>query len=442
MKNHTTYGIDSQNKSALVKMLAVFMSLLLTLFFAIPSVAYSEGEQDGQNVQDATTADEVTDADDDASDAAGNANDSTSTAATEASTDAEEVTVATETAPQTYITVNYYEHYIHDEDGNPSEEGTRLLGSRAFPATAGEHANTWDYVADIPGFFFWDAWPANLVISENPDDNVLDLFYMRLSASTYTVNYYAMTDADLSADTWAGALAAHPQFYFLGHETFTGQLYDKLVTGSQVATPIDEAYTVGTYPDSIRLTMDPEDNVINVLYAPKAANLPDDMDATEGEETPDTPDVEQPDTPDEGNGGEDTDNPDNGDGEDVEKPSPDEPDNPTPDAPDTDAPDNGDDNESEEPPIGYPPIGDVLAPGNGDSDSNGEIEITDEMLDKAPTPQQAQAMKDAYNTGVEQGAALAQTGDEMAGHIMFLIGVMLIAAGAIGIISWRHFRKD
>lgn len=440
MKNQTTYGIDSQNKSTFAKMLAVFMSLLLILFFAVPSFAYSEGEQDGQNVQNeqndqntatATVNEEVID---DASSAS--TTDNASVSATEASANtAGETAVATETAPQTYITVNYCEHYIHDEDGNPSDSGTRILGSRAFPATVGEHVNTWDYVADIPGFFFWDAWPANLVISENPGDNVLDLFYMRLSVSTYTVNYYAMTNADLTADTWAGALASHPQFHFLGHETFTGQLYDKLVTGSQVATPIDEAYTVGTYPDSIRLTLDPEDNVINVLYAPKATNLPDDMDATEDEETPDVPDVEQPDAPDEGDD-EDTDIPDNGDGEEVEKPSPD-----NPDMPGVDVPDNGGDNESEEPPIGYPPVDDILTPG-GDNDSNGEIEITDEMLDKAPTPQQAEAMKDAYKTGVEQGAALAQTGDEMAGHIMFLIGVILIAAGVIGIISWRHFRED
>ena len=312
-------------------------------------------------------------------------------------------------APETYVTVRYNEHYVHDVDGNPSDAGTRLLGERAFPATVGETVDAWDYVAQIPGFFFWDGWPGKLTVSENPDDNVIELFYMRLSVSTYTVNYYAMTGADLTVDDWTGALSTDPSFHFLGSSTYTGQLYDKLVDGEEYAVEIEDAYAVGAFPDSIRLTLDPSDNVINVLYVPKLEAGPEDIEIEEKPETVEPDDGEEAVPPE--NGGE------------VEMPP-------------TDG-GNGMLPPAGEPPAGFPPI-DVIAPGGG---SDGEVEITDEMIDNAPTPGQAQAMKDAYNSGLRDGGELAKTGDGTATAVAVLLGLALVSAGVLGYVAWRR-RRD
>lgn len=71
----------------------------------------------------------------------------------------------------------------------------------------GQTINAWDYVVDIPGHFFWDGWPQNLTLTENPSDNVINLFYFKLWNNEYTVNYYLMENADLTADNWKDALA-------------------------------------------------------------------------------------------------------------------------------------------------------------------------------------------------------------------------------------------
>lgn len=373
--------------SALLKSLVVLLSALLVCFMCFPAVSFGD-------------------------DASRNAADPIATAQTsddEPVLDAEEIEVSS--APETYITVRYNENYDHDLDGNPTDSGTRLLAIRSYPATVGEEINTWDYVANIPGFFFWDGWPAELTVSEDPNDNVIELFYMRLSIASYTVNYYAMVGADLTADNWSDALKTDPQFYLLGQTEHSHQLFDKLVLGNEYAYDLDGTYIVGTYPDSIRLSLDADENVINVLYAPKAVTGPDNV------EIVDKPEATDPD--------------------DGASPDPDTPDAPEP----PDVPDNGGGSSGEGseivpilPPSLMPPV--LEFP---DSPVTDDVEITDEMLADAPTQEQAVAQKAAYESGFADGAALAQAGDDM---MRVVVSVALVGAVAAIAVIYSLYRRQ
>lgn len=172
-------------------------------------------------------------------------------------------------AAATTATIMYYENVSYDDgDVEPDEEGRVLLGTYELKDVhVGQTLNAWDYVVDIPGYFFWDGWPQNLTLGENPDDNVIKLFYFKLWNNEYTVNYYLMENADLSADNWKDALKPDDvKFIKMGSETFTDQRFDKLVKGDAYEYKIDGTYVVDTYPAEIRVGVNPDDNVINVLY--------------------------------------------------------------------------------------------------------------------------------------------------------------------------------
>lgn len=374
--------------SALLKPLAVLLAALLVCFMCFPTVSFGD-DVDGNAADPIATAQPSDD---------------------EPVSDAEDIEVPS--APETYITVRYNEHYNHDLDGNPSEDGTRLLGVRSFPATVGEEINTWDYVANIPGFFFWDGWPSELTVSEDPSDNVIELFYMRLSIASYTVNYYAMVGADLTADNWSDALETDPQFYLLGQTEHPNQLFDKLVLGNEYAYDLEGTYIVGTYPESIRLSLDADKNVINVLYVPKEPLEPDNGEG-------DKPEAPDPD-------------PDGG-----SLPDPDIPDVPeTPDVPDNGGGDSGEGSEIVPilPPSLMPPV--LEFP---DDPITDDVEITDEMLANAPTQEQAAAQKAAYESGFADGTALAQTGDDM---MRIVIPVVLIGAVAAIAVIYSLYRRQ
>ncbi len=201
-----------------------------------------------------------------------------SAAATGDTTDAlPEVTPATDCI----ATIKYYENVTYEEPGIAPGEGNRyLLGTRTIDGlTKGDVLNAWDYVLDLEGFFFFDGWPANLTVSTNPDENVIELFYFRLWNNSYTVNYYLMEGADLSADSWGDALAPEEvHFTKFASETFDNQPFGELVEGDAYEYKIDGTYAVDTYPPEIRVGSDVDDNVINVLYVPESPRLPDDAD--------------------------------------------------------------------------------------------------------------------------------------------------------------------
>lgn len=391
----------------------------------------------------------------------------------------------------TTATIMYYEN-VNYEDGDvkPDEEGHVLLGTYELTDVhVGQTLNAWNYVVDIPGFFFWDGWPQNLTLTENASDNVIKLFYFKLWNNEYTVNYYLMENADLSADNWKDALEPDDvKFVKMGSETFTDQRFDKLVKGDAYEYKIDGTYVVDTYPSEIHVGVSPDDNVINVLYVPDSATLPDDIEIPDNITPPEgitppasdgaTPpnDAAQPgDTtqPDEGNSsgnngngsnGDDTSdgNGNNGDGGNGEgsgnsngnnggagnKPVDDPDANKPADAPSTDegsSPNLPNDTTFDKDEIeGALPdnvkdevVKDFIESGEGQD----KVEITDEMIENPVSKSDADYVKNVYETGLKEGERLAQTGDLVPFTIVASIALGAAAAGIIAFIMSRRAKR-
>ena len=389
---------------------------------------------------------------------------------TEASTD----------AAATTATIMYYENVSYDDgDVEPDDEGRVLLGTYELKDVhVGQTLNAWDYVVDIPGYFFWDGWPQNLTLSENPDDNVIKLFYFKLWNNEYTVNYYLMENADLSADNWKDALKPDDvKFIKMGSETFTDQRFDKLVKGDAYEYKIDGTYVVDTYPAEIRVGVNPDDNVINVLYVPDSPNIPDGVKPPDDETKPDdseaTPDdttppdgeaapdggTTQPDdgtTPDNGAAPApgDTAPPDGG-----EAPDQSGEDNPSNELADSSndgsasTPDDGTSAPSDRPndttfnkdeieaavPSKDEVVNDFIASG----DAHDKVEITDEMIENPVSKTDADYVKNVYETGLREGEKLAQTGDRTA---FAVVAAVAVTAGVVAAIAFtlrhRNRRKN
>ena len=360
----------------------------------------------------------------------------------------------------TTATIMYYENVNYDDgDVKPDAEGRVLLGTYELKDVAvGQTLNAWNYVVDIPGYFFWDGWPQNLTVSENPDDNVIKLFYFKLWNNAYTVNYYLMENADLSADNWKDALKPDDvKFIKMGSETFTDQRFDKLVKGDAYEYKIDGTYVVDTYPTEIRVGVNPDDNVINVLYVPDSPNTPD------GVEIPD--DGAKPDdttTPDDGTPPDDATAPDDS----MTKPD-------GGDAPDDGTPDQGAGNDSSDKPADTPnddsaptPGGDASTPPSlpsdttfdkneieaavpnkdevvndfvASGDAQDKAEITDEMIENPVSKAEADYVKNVYETGLREGESLAQTGDRTA---LAAVATVAVAAAVVAAIAFALHRRS
>lgn len=392
------------------------------------------------------------------------------TAEAEVDSDAE----ASTDAAATTATIMYYENVSYDDgDVEPDDEGRVLLGTYELKDVhVGQTLNAWDYVVGIPGYFFWDGWPQNLTLGENPDDNVIKLFYFKLWNNEYTVNYYLMENADLSADNWKDALKPDDvKFIKMGSETFTDQRFDKLVKGDAYEYKIDGTYVVDTYPTEIRVGVNPDDNVINVLYVPDSPNIPDGVKPPDGETEPDdsagaTDDTTPPDggttQPDDGT------TPDNGaapapddttppDGS--EAPDQDGEDNPSNELADSSndgsasTPDDGTSAPSDRPndttfnkdeiegtiPNKDEVVNDFIASG----DAHEKVEITDEMIEDPVSKTDADYVKNVYETGLREGEKLAQTGDRTA---FAVVAAVAVTAGIVAAIAFalrhRNRRKN
>lgn len=291
-------------------------------------------------------------------------------------------------------TIRYLENPIEIEPGDVIEEDGRiLLGTYTVTGLhEGDVLNAWNYVINIPGYFFFDGWPLNLTVSSDPAQNVVTLTYVRLSNSEYTVNYYVMDGADLTADNWADALKPEDvTFTKIASETFEDQLYDKLVEGDAYEYQVDGLYVIDTYPAEIRLGLDPDDNVINVLYTTSYTTGPGDTAIPDGTTTPD--DAPMPD---------DT----VVDKDDIIGALPD----------------------------GSGPGSDIYDDFLGSTVRPGELVVTDEMLENPVDKDQATMTAKAYQTGLQQGSSLAQTGDTLPWIISAIAMGAVILALAIGIL--------
>ena len=388
-------------------------ALALLLLAPLTSCAYSAlAATNGDEGTEATTsATEEADATETPTAAA-----ETPATAAEAPTAAAE-TPATAAETPTTATIMYYENVSYDDgDTEPDENGRVLLGSYELTDVhVGQTLNAWNYVVDIPGHFFWDGWPQNLTLTDNPSDNVINLFYFKLWNNEYTVNYYLMENADLTADNWKDALAPDDvKFVKMGSETFTNQRFDQLVKGDAYEYKIDGTYVVDTYPSEIRVGVNPDDNVINVLYVPDSANLPDDIEVPDDATPPS--DTTQP-----GTGG-------------SNKPEA------TPDAGGSATPSLPGDTEFDKDEITdtLPDKDEVINDFIESGDAQDKVEITDEMIENPVSKSDADYVKNVYETGLKEGEKLAQTGDTVA---LIAIASVAVVAAAVGIIAFVMRRR-
>ena len=407
------------------------------------SAEATETNSDAEATAD-STEESTAEADDAAAAEAADKGNAAATESTASTNDAESEGAATT------ATIMYYENVSYDDgDTEPDENGRVLLGSYELTDVhVGQTLNAWNYVVDIPGHFFWDGWPQNLTLTDNPSDNVINLFYFKLWNNEYTVNYYLMENADLTADNWKDALAPDDvKFVKMGSETFTDQRFDKLVKGDAYEYKIDGTYVVDTYPSEIRVGVNPDDNVINVLYVPDSANLPDDIEVPTDTTPPS--DATQPDdtTPpdDSENGADAGDQPADGSG--ADKPADDSSADKPADTPSTDGnatPSLPNDTTFDKDEIeGVLPddvkdevVKDFIESG----DAQDKTEITEEMIENPVSKSDADYVKNVYETGLKEGEKLAQTGDLVPLAIIASIALGAAAAGAIAFVMNRRAR--
>lgn len=282
------------------------------------------------------------------------------------------------------VTLKYYEIVQYDDPDEPvGDDNLRLLGSRTLSGLhEGDVVDAWDYVVNIPGHFFWDGWPAKLTVSRDPNQNVIVLHYVKLWNAEYTVNYYVMTGADLTAGTWSEALAPEEvTFTKMGSETFTNQRFDALIKGDAYEYKLNDMYVIDTYPAEIRLGTDPDNNVINVLYVPELATLPDQIEIPDEQLNHDDLITTLPD--------------------DVI-------------------------------------VEDFASTDTINPDEDTTIDITDDMLSKPVNKAEAEEIINAYDTGLEHAKALAQTGDTTLVVVSIIAGIALVAVVVLVIIVWRR----
>lgn len=204
---------------------------------------------------------------------------------------------ADEPAAQT-VTIYHFEMVHYDDPtfedmGVPELTGLRLIGTSTVEGLKpGDTVNAWEHVGGHPGFMFFDGWPRELTVSEDPSENAIQLNYFRQS-SDVTVNYYEASLAPaggalpLRGDTTVETIGGQPVgFTKLGSEVRPRELYAAVLTGDDLAEAAfarpaavpdegsgedlpnieDDLAYVGSYPESVFVSMDSAKNEINLVY--------------------------------------------------------------------------------------------------------------------------------------------------------------------------------
>lgn len=161
----------------------------------------------------------------------------------------------------------------------------------------GDVVKAWDHVGTTPGFAFFDGWPRELTVSEDPSKNAIRLNYFRQS-SDVTVNYYEASLLDATASmplyshTVVETIGDHTVgFTKMGSEVRSNELFADVLTGDELAEatePVDGLAYVGSYPEDVFVNMDSSKNEINLVYT-RPVVRPDEIEV--GTESADTPTV-------------------------------------------------------------------------------------------------------------------------------------------------------
>lgn len=331
---------------------------------------------------------------------------------------------ADEEATQT-VTIYHFELVHYDDPtledwGVPELTGTRLLGTTTVEGLKpGDVVKAWDHVGTNPGFAFFDGWPRELTVSEDPSKNAIRLNYFRQS-SDVTVNYYEASLLDASGSmplynhTVVETVGDHTVgFTKMGSEVRSNELFADVLTGDELAEatePVDGLAYVGSYPEDVFVNMDSSKNEINLVYTCPVVR-PDEIEVgTESTETPDDPDAGE--TP----------------GDPVAPEAPDA----TPDGPSDGG--TGDGGNAPGTPGGSSGSGSDASKPNAGATSNGGSQGT-QVIDEAAAENANHAEAEAASKdGV---LTLPQTGDEKG----LVFAVILLVSGVAAVGAAMAFRK-
>lgn len=331
---------------------------------------------------------------------------------------------ADEEATQT-VTIYHFELVHYDDPtledwGVPELTGTRLLGTTTVEGLKpGDVVKAWDHVGTNPGFAFFDGWPRELTVSEDPSKNAIRLNYFRQS-SDVTVNYYEASLLDASGSmplynrTIVETVGDHTVgFTKMGSEVRSNELFADVLTGDELAEatePVDGLAYVGSYPKDVFVNMDSSKNEINLVYT-RPVVRPDEIEVgTESTETPDDPDAGE--TP----------------GDPVAPEAPDA----TPDGPSDGG--TGDGGNAPGTPGGSSGSGSDASKPNAGATSNGGSQGT-QVIDEAAAENANHAEAEAASKdGV---LTLPQTGDEKG----LVFAVILLVSGVAAVGAAMAFRK-
>ena len=331
---------------------------------------------------------------------------------------------ADEEATQT-VTIYHFELVHYDDPtledwGVPELTGTRLLGTTTVEGLKpGDVVKAWDHVGTNPGFAFFDGWPRELTVSEDPSKNAIRLNYFRQS-SDVTVNYYEASLLDASGSmplynhTVVETIGDHTVgFTKMGSEVRSNELFADVLMGDELAEatePVDGLAYVGSYPEDVFVNMDSSKNEINLVYTCPVVR-PDEIEVgTESTETPDDPDAGE--TP----------------GDPVAPEAPDA----TPDGPSDGG--TGDGGNAPGTPGGSSGSGSDASKPNAGATSNGGSQGT-QVIDEAAAENANHAEAEAASKdGV---LTLPQTGDEKG----LVFAVILLVSGVAAVGAAMAFRK-
>lgn len=331
---------------------------------------------------------------------------------------------ADEEATQT-VTIYHFELVHYDDPtledwGVPELTGTRLLGTTTVEGLKpGDVVKAWDHVGTNPGFAFFDGWPRELTVSEDPSKNAIRLNYFRQS-SDVTVNYYEASLLDASGSmplynhTVVETIGDHTVgFTKMGSEVRSNELFADVLMGDELTEatePVDGLAYVGSYPEDVFVNMDSSKNEINLVYTCPVVR-PDEIEVgTESTETPDDPDAGE--TP----------------GDPVAPEAPDA----TPDGPSDGG--TGDGGNAPGTPGGSSGSGSDASKPNAGATSNGGSQGT-QVIDEAAAENANHAEAEAASKdGV---LTLPQTGDEKG----LVFAVILLVSGVAAVGAAMAFRK-
>lgn len=217
----------------------------------------------------------------------------------------------TQTVTFYHFELMHYDDPTFEDMGVPELAGMRLLGTSTMEGLRpGDVVDSWEHVGTHPGFVFFDGWPHNFTVSDDPSKNVVQLNYFR-AHNDMTVNFYeaslegAASQLPLRGTAARGAAAAegalddasdvvtetiggqNVSFKRLGSTVRKGELFADVLAGDDIAkqaaegsnldadSPYGELAYVGSYPENVFVSMDAGKNEINLVYTRPAAG-PDD----------------------------------------------------------------------------------------------------------------------------------------------------------------------